>query len=63
MKKNSSKENKTCFILYTISSSLFLLTAVMQYFSNDTLAISNLGLSICFGSLAYIYYKKFKEQE
>lgn len=63
MKKNSSKENKTCFILYTISSSLFLLTAVMQYFSNDTLAISNLGLSICFGSLAYVYYKKFKEQE
>ena len=61
MKKK--KENKTCFILYTISSSLFLLTAVMQMYYENTLAISNLGLSICFGSLAYIYYKKFKGEK
>lgn len=58
------KENKTCFILYTISSSLFLFAFVMQIFNEDmAMAISNLGLSVCFGSLAYLYYKRYKGEK
>ncbi len=58
------KENKTCFILYTISSSMFLLAALMQFLNeNIVLAICNLGSSVCFGSLSYIYYKKYKGEK
>ncbi|MBO6195392.1 MAG: hypothetical protein J6O56_03485 [Bacilli bacterium] len=66
MKNNLKKENKICFILYTISSCLFLFTGIMilvEKGRNVNLGITDIGLSITFGSLAIMYYKKYKNSK
>ena len=66
MKNNNKKENKICFILHTISSVLFTLSGLIRIFNTgftEWQGITNIALGITFGSLAYIYYKKYKEKE
>ena len=63
MKQVSKKEAKLCYILYTISSVLFLLSGIANLIDkgiNNWLGITNVALSITFGSLAYLYCKKYK---
>ena len=63
MNNNFKKENKICFILYTFSSCLFLFNGIMilvEKGRNVNLGITDIGLSITFGSLAIMYYKKYK---
>ncbi len=60
------KENKICFILYTISSILFALSGIMIIIESGLskmTGISDISLSICFGSIAYLYYKKYKNEK
>lgn len=66
MKKDSKKEYKICFILYTISACLFALTGIMTIIEegiSKMTGITDLGLSIAFGSLAFLYYKKYKKEK
>jgi len=61
MEKNTKKQDKMCAILHSISSVLFLLSGVLCFISkNNTRGVSFCALSICFASLAIIYYKKYK---
>ena len=63
MKKNSKKEEKICFILYTITSLLFILTGIsilVENGFNGWSGITNIALGVTFGSLAFMYYKKYK---
>ncbi len=66
MKQNSKKENKICFILDTITSVLFLaagISIIVSKGSNMMYGITNIGLSITFGCLAFMYYKKYKKEK
>ena len=59
----ANKEDKLCFILHTISATLFMATGIIQLVINGFgawIAISNIALGITFGSMAYMYYKKYK---
>lgn len=61
MKKNTPKEDKLCAILHTISSVLFLLSGILCFISkNNMQGVTYCSLSVCFGSLATLYYKKYK---
>ena len=66
MKINSKRDNKLCFILYTISSLLLIAIGIFiltdKGFS-DWNGITNIALGITFGSLAFIYYKKYKSEK
>ena len=64
MKKNTKSEDKTCFILHTISSVLFALSAILILVNDgfSWMALTYIGLSITFGSLAVIYFKKYKSE-
>ena len=66
MKKSTKKEDKLCFILHTISSILFLFSGILIFINDgfsNMMCITDLGLSITFGSLAIIYYKKYKKED
>ena len=63
MKKS---ENKTCFILHSITAFLFTLTGILRITTEgwkEMMGISNLCLGITFASLAYTYYKKYKDEK
>ena len=65
MKKNNGNENKLCFILHSISASLFTVSGILNLVNkgfNDWFGYSGIALGVTFGSLAFIYYKKFKEE-
>ena len=63
--KNRKKEYKVCFILNAISSFLFAFTGIMMLIDNvkNMTGITNIGLSVTFGSLSYLYFKKYKEEK
>lgn len=58
-----NKENKICFFLYIIASILFLISSTLILVSNGLTAmcITDFWLSVTFGAIAYIYFKKSKE--
>ena len=65
MKNNSKKEDKICFILHTISSILFIISGVLNLVDkgfNEWTGITNIALGVTFGSLAIMYYKKYKSK-
>ena len=66
MKKMTKKQEKSCFILYTFTSLIFLITgiAILVSESNNLwIGISNTALGVTFGSLAYIYFKNYKSSK
>ena len=65
MEKNSKKENKLCFILYLITSILFLVSGIINLVDeglNNMTGISNMALSVTFASLSIIYYIKYRKE-
>ena len=64
--KDKKKRNKICTILYTISSILFMISGITflvnKGFSEWTW-ITGVALGITFGCLAFMYFKKFKEEK
>ena len=65
MKPNSKKEEKICFILNTITALLFTVSGIARIVSDgfEWNGITNIALGVTFGSLAYMYYKKYKESK
>lgn len=66
MKKNTNKEDKICFILNTITSIIFLITGILNLVTegvNVWNGITNIALSVTFGSLAYMYFKKYNAEK
>ncbi len=61
--KDNKKKNKTCFILYSISSVLFALSGVLLLLNENRLSIAYFSLSICFICIAYMYFKKYKKEK
>lgn len=64
--KNNKKENKACFILHTITSLLFATSGIIMLVTKKSFywpAVTNIALSVTFGSLAVIYFKKTKEEK
>ena len=64
--KNKNNENKLCFILHTITSLIFTLTGIMQLVAKrgtSWTAFTSIALGVTFGSIAYTYYKKYKEEK
>ena len=62
----SKKNNKLCFILNLITSFLFAFSGIMIVISEGLLkwsGITNLALSVTFGSIAFIYYKQYKAEK
>ena len=63
--KDDKKRNKICCILYTISSILFMISGISNLvdkgFSNWT-GITGIALSVTFGCLAFLYFKKCREE-
>lgn len=65
-KKSDNKNNdKLCFILHLISACLFGLSGILRIVSDgfEFSGITNIALGITFGSLSYMYYKKYKEEK
>ena len=63
VKESSKKEAKICFILYTLTSCVFLLTGIMNLVDNGfngLTSITDIALSVTFGSLACMFFKKYK---
>ena len=63
---NSKKENKACFIINSISSLLFIISGVSIFVEkgiSEWSGITDIALGITFGSLAYLYFKKYKEEK
>ena len=59
-------ENNTAIaILDTISALLFLMAGVACFFGEgfNWLGITDLALAVSFGSMAYVYYKRAKEEK
>ena len=66
MKENKKANNKVCFILYTISASLFLFTGIMILIEDgfkNLNSVTDIALSITFGSLALLYFRRYKEED
>ena len=64
--KDRKKENKICCILHSFSSFLFTASGITLLVTKGIIewtGITNIALGITFGSLAYIYYKKYKEEK
>ena len=66
MKKKTKKQNKLCAILDLVAAILFTLsgiTIIMTDGLQTMLGIVGIALGVTFGSLTYIYYKKYKEEK
>ena len=63
--KDKKKENKICFILYTITSLIFTSTGITILATNgfDWHVLTNIALAVTFGSVAFMYFKKYKEEK
>ena len=65
MKKDSKRENKVAFILYTITAALFIISGISILICeglSDFTPITNLALGVTFGFLVVMYYKKYKSE-
>ena len=62
--KDNKKEYKLCAIFHSISSVAFTFSGVLSVVNNgfnDWTCITNFALGITFGSLAYMYFQKYKK--
>ncbi len=57
------KENKITFILYLIASICLFASAVFGFIDKNNMAIANLGLGVCFLSLSFVYFEKYKKDK
>lgn len=60
--EKDKRDNKIVFILYTIASICFFISAVIGFIDRNNMAVTQLCLGVCFLCLSSVYLKKYKDE-